>query len=101
MTPGSQWSRFADKVLPPLFVSLVLVVAGGLYATYQKVVLLGIKTEAQDRVIAQQNATIDLLRSESVTKKEFLAAIEAMGQRFEIALLRAGLPPGNVRVGKE
>ena len=97
---GSLWLRFADKVLPTLFVGVVFAVGGGLWANYTAVSAMVVKQKAQDEQIAALRADMALLRDGMVTRKELADTIAAMGQRFEIAMLRSGLRPDSVRIGQ-
>lgn len=92
-----RWQWFTDKVLPQLFVALVLAVSGGLWLTYTTVNTLVNKIEGQQRDIDRLKTRMDTVESTLVTKTEMLETLKRVEQQLEIMMLRAGIrPKGNV-----
>lgn len=88
-----RWQWFTDKVLPQLFVALVLAVSGGLWLTYTTVHTLVNKIEGQQRDIDRLKTRMDTVESTLVTKTEMLETLKRVEQQLEIMMLRAGIRP--------
>lgn len=88
-----RWQWFTDKVLPQLFVALVLAVSGGLWLTYTTVNTLVNKIEGQQRDIDRLKTRMDTVESTLVTKTEMLETLKRVEQQLEIMMLRAGIRP--------
>jgi len=87
------WTWFTDKVLPPLFVALVLAIAGGMWAVYKTVDRVAVAVESQQRDIDALRARITAVESSLVTKSELLETLKRVEQQLEIMMLRAGIRP--------
>lgn len=91
--PEHAWSKFTDKVLPPLFVALFLALAGGMWATYKTVDRLVISLESQERRIDRIESDMMTIKQGLVTKQEMLETMKRVEQQLEIMMLRAGIRP--------
>jgi hypothetical protein len=88
-----QWHRFTDKVLPQLFVALVLAVSGGMWMTYTTVNSMVVRMETHQKEIDSIKARLDNVESKMVTKNELLETLKRVEQQLEIMMLRAGVQP--------
>lgn len=91
-----RWQWFTDKVLPQLFVALVLAVSGGMWLTYTTVNTMVSKLEGQQRDIDQLKQRMGNIESTLVTKTEMLETLKRVEQQLEIMMLRAGVRPVRV-----
>ena len=91
--PEHRWQWFVDKVLPQLFVALVLAVSGGMWLTYSTVNTLVSKLDGQQREIEQLKSRMNNVESNIVTKTELLETMKRVEQQLEIMMLRAGVKP--------
>lgn len=94
--PEHRWQWFTDKVLPQLFVALVLAVSGGMWLTYTTVNTMVSKLEGQQRDIDQLKQRMGNIESTLVTKTEMLETLKRVEQQLEIMMLRAGVRPVRV-----
>jgi sensor histidine kinase YesM len=93
-----RWQWFLDKVLPQLFVALVLAVSGGMWLTYTTVNLMVSKLDSQARDISEVRAdiarvedNIKRVEANSVTRSEILETMKRIEQQMRIAMLEAGV----------
>lgn len=86
-----RWQWFTDKVLPQLFVALVLAVSGGMWFTYMTVSTLVNKIDNQQREIELIKTRLSNVESNVVTKSELLETLKRVEQQLEIMMLRAGI----------
>ena len=91
----NSWQWFTDKVLPQLFVALVLAVSGGLWLTYKTVTTMVNQMESQQREIEVIKNRLSNVESNLVTKAEMLETLKRVEQQLEIMMLRAGVRPRN------
>ena len=90
-----RWQWFTDKVLPQLFVALVLAVSGGMWLTYKTVITMVNQMESQQREIEVIKNRLSNVESNLVTKTEMLETLKRVEQQLEIMMLRAGVRPRN------
>lgn len=95
-TPEHRWQWFTDKVLPQLFVALVLAVSGGMWLTYTTVNTMVSKLEGQQRDIDELKTDVANIKATLVTKTEMLETLKRVEQQLEIMMLRAGVRPVKV-----
>jgi hypothetical protein len=88
-----RWQWFTDRVLPQLFVALVLAVSGGMWLTYTTVTELVGRMESQQRDIESIKHRLGNVESSLVTKTELLETLKRVEQQLEIMMLRAKLNP--------
>lgn len=88
-----RWQWFTDKVLPQLFVALVLAVSGGMWMTYKTVDTMINRLENQQRDIDLLKTRMTNVESSVVTKTEMLETLKRVEQQLEIMMLRAGIRP--------
>lgn len=86
-----RWQWFTDKVLPQLFVALVLAVSGGMWLTYTTVNTMVSRLENQQRDIDTLKNDVSNIKSNLVTKTEMLETLKRVEQQLEIMMLRAGI----------
>jgi len=93
-----RWQWFLDKVLPQLFVALVLAVSGGMWLTYTTVNVMVSKLDSQARDISEVRAdiarvedNIKRVEANSVTRSEILETMKRIEQQMRIAMLEAGV----------
>jgi hypothetical protein len=86
-----RWTWFADKVLPQLFVALVLAVSGGLWMTYATVHTMVTKLDSQQKDIDALKNRMANVEANIVTKTEMLETLKRVEQQLEIMMLRAGI----------
>lgn len=86
-----RWQWFTDKVLPQLFVALVLAVSGGMWLTYTTVNTMVSRLENQQRDIDMLKTDVANIKANLVTKTEMLETLKRVEQQLEIMMLRAGI----------
>lgn len=86
-----RWQWFTDKVLPQLFVALVLAVSGGMWLTYTTVNTMVSRLENQQRDIDTLKNDVSNIKANLVTKTEMLETLKRVEQQLEIMMLRAGI----------
>jgi len=86
-----RWQWFTDKVLPQLFVALVLAVSGGMWLTYTTVNTMVSRLESQQRDIDELKNDVSNIKANLVTKTEMLETLKRVEQQLEIMMLRAGI----------
>lgn len=86
-----RWQWFTDKVLPQLFVALVLAVSGGMWLTYTTVNTMVSRLESQQRDIDTLKHDVSNIKANLVTKTEMLETLKRVEQQLEIMMLRAGI----------
>lgn len=91
-----RWQWFTDRVLPQLFVALVLAVSGGMWLTYTTVNTMVSKLESQQRDIDTLKNDMSNIKANLVTKTEMLETLKRVEQQLEIMMLRAGVRPVKV-----
>lgn len=91
-----RWQWFTDKVLPQLFVALVLAVSGGMWLTYTTVNTMVSRLENQQREIDQLKGDMSYVKANMVTTTQQLETMKRIEQQLEIMMLRAGLRPVKV-----
>jgi hypothetical protein len=94
--PEHRWQWFTDKVLPQLFVALVMAVSGGMWLTYTTVNTMVSKLENQQKDIDLLKHRMTNIESTLVTKTELLETLKRVEQQLEIMMLRAGVRPVKV-----
>jgi hypothetical protein len=87
----NRWQWFTDKVLPQLFVALVLAVSGGMWLTYTTVNTMVARLENQQREIDALKADMSYVKANMVIRSEQLETLKRVEQQLEIMMLRAGL----------
>jgi hypothetical protein len=92
-SPEHRWQWFTDKVLPQLFVALVLAVSGGMWATYATVTAVVARLESHQREIDLLKTRVSNVEANVVTKAEMLETLKRVEQQLEIMMLRAGIKP--------
>jgi hypothetical protein len=92
----NRWQWFTDKVLPQLFVALVLAVSGGMWLTYTTVNTMVSKLENQQKDIDLLKQRMNNIEATLVTKTELLETLKRVEQQLEIMMLRAGVRPVKV-----
>jgi len=92
----NRWQWFTDKVLPQLFVALVLAVSGGMWLTYTTVNTMVSKLENQQKDIDLLKQRMNNVEATLVTKTELLETLKRVEQQLEIMMLRAGVRPVKV-----
>jgi hypothetical protein len=92
-----RWQWFTDRVLPQLFVALVLAVSGGMWLTYTTVTELVGRMESQQREISGLQNRMNNVESSLVTKTELLETLKRVEQQLEIVMLRNKLEAIKVR----
>lgn len=91
-----RWQWFTDKVLPQLFVALVLAVSGGMWLTYKNVNTMISRLEGQQKEIDILKTDVSNIKSNLVTKTELLETLKRVEQQLEIMMLRSRLNPVKV-----
>jgi len=91
-----RWQWFLDKVLPQLFVALVLAVSGGMWLTYTTVNAMVSKMDNQQREIDSLQADMAYVKANMVTTTQQLETMKRIEQQLEIMMLRAGIRPGRM-----
>lgn len=94
--PEHRWQWFTDKVLPQLFVALVLAVSGGMWLTYTTVNAMVSRLENHQREIDSLKQRVANVETTLVTKTEMLETLKRVEQQLEIMMLRAGVRPVRV-----
>lgn len=95
------WAWFTDKVLPGLFLATVVAVGSASYATYDTVRQLTNQIADHDRQLSNLRSEVAAMRAANVTRIELLETLKRVEQQLEIAMLRAGLKPGAVKVTRD
>lgn len=90
-TTEHQWKWFTDKVLPQLFVALVLAVSGGLWFTYKSVNDMASRIDKVEIQAMQNTQRISTVESNMVTQNQLLETMKRVEQQLEIMMLRAGM----------
>lgn len=91
-----RWQWFTDRVLPQLFVALVLAVSGGMWFTYQNVNTMISRMDGQQKEIDVLKADVSHIKANLVTKTELLETMKRVEQQLEIMMLRSKLNPVKV-----
>lgn len=91
-----RWQWFTDKVLPQLFVALVLAVSGGMWLTYTTVNTMVSRMDGQQKEIDVLKADVAHIKANLVTKTELLETMKRVEQQLEIMMLRSKLNPVKV-----
>lgn len=88
-----RWQWFTDKVLPQLFVALVLAVSGGMWLTYTTVNTMVSRLENQQQEIIDLKADVAYVKATMVTKDEQLSTMKRIELYLDNMMLRAGVNP--------
>lgn len=87
MKNGSSWGWFTDKVLPALFISVALTVAGASFTIWQGVSELTNTIKAHEKRLDKLEVQTQIL----VTRAELLETLKRVEQQMQIVLLQSGI----------
>lgn len=85
------WKSFLDRVLPSIFIGMVMAVTGVLWVNYNSTQQLVSKVDQLQRDQDSQKAEIIAIKAGYMTRMEVLETIKRVEQQNEIMLLRAGV----------
>jgi len=94
----SLWAWFHERVLPGLFVATSVGVAASLWLTYNTTQQVVGKVAEQQRDLARLESRMSSMEASTATKAELSAALQIVGQQIEIAMLKAGVKLGPVKL---
>lgn len=82
---------FNEKILPPLIVALCIAVAGGLWATYNKVNEITGTVAQHERDINNLKADMVAIKASTVSRDELGSLLKRVELVLDNLLLRAGV----------